>query len=431
MRNRFLLHASLVLLFAAYVNAQIPAPQKLPETISGGVLNGKALNLPKPEFPAAAKAVNACGAVNVQVVIDEGGNISSAEAVSGHPLLRSASENAAWEAKFNPTTLSGTPVKVSGVLAYVFNCDFGSAGGSAVDNSGGIRVIGGIDRDPSGSPTSSGTDKSINGGVVNGKALSLPAPPYPAAASAVGVSGSVSVQVLIDEEGNVTSANAVSGHPLLRSASERAALLAKFRPTLLENIPVKVSGVITYVFNPRISDEATLRRKEKLGIIGLGTSLELLRLKGLARFSAADANYLKSLASIADFPVPSGVFSPFEEFSDSTSEHGVSEMIDRVNANISGKLSGSQAWQFEFGKKFSGVLWTWQQNPTDEIELRSGLLDMKIFLANTPIDIPFEISNRFRQLANFADRENLLSPANLNEFRYSVTEIMNLVSGKL
>ncbi|MEP6944441.1 MAG: energy transducer TonB [Acidobacteriota bacterium] len=91
--------------------------------------------------------------------------------------------------------------------------------------------------------------KTVSGGVLNGKATSLPAPPYPAAAKAVRASGSVSVQVLIDESGRVVSASAVSGHPLLRQAAESAARGARFSPTLLSGQPVKVSGVITYNFN--------------------------------------------------------------------------------------------------------------------------------------------------------------------------------------
>src|SRR5688500_9676507 len=89
--------------------------------------------------------------------------------------------------------------------------------------------------------------RTISGGVVNGKAINLPATAYPAAARAVGAGGSVNVQVLLDEEGNIVSATAVSGHPLLRSAAEGAARNATFRPTMLQGQPVKVSGVITYV----------------------------------------------------------------------------------------------------------------------------------------------------------------------------------------
>ncbi len=93
-----------------------------------------------------------------------------------------------------------------------------------------------------------GKPASVSGGVVNGKATSLPKPPYPAAAKAVKASGAVSVQVLIDEEGNVVSANALSGHPLLRAASEQAARGAKFSPTMLCGQKVKVSGIIVYNF---------------------------------------------------------------------------------------------------------------------------------------------------------------------------------------
>lgn len=89
-------------------------------TVSGGVMNGKALSLPKPTYSAAAKAVGAQGQVNVQVLIDERGNVVSANAANGHPLLRPAAEQAARGAKFSVTTLSGVAVKVTGVIVYNF-----------------------------------------------------------------------------------------------------------------------------------------------------------------------------------------------------------------------------------------------------------------------------------------------------------------------
>jgi len=85
-------------------------------------------------------------------------------------------------------------------------------------------------------------------GPVNGKATYLPKPAYSAAAIAMHIDGKVDVQVTIDESGRVISATAVSGHILLRSAAEQAARSAKFSPTFLSNVPVKVTGVITYNF---------------------------------------------------------------------------------------------------------------------------------------------------------------------------------------
>lgn len=83
---------------------------------------------------------------------------------------------------------------------------------------------------------------------MNGKAVSLPKPAYPQGAMAVGASGSVSVQVTIDESGKVVSAVPVSGHPLLRAAAAQAANGATFTPTMMSGQPVKVTGVITYNF---------------------------------------------------------------------------------------------------------------------------------------------------------------------------------------
>ena len=88
----------------------------------------------------------------------------------------------------------------------------------------------------------------IAGGVLNGKAVSKPAPAYPQEAKAAGASGAVTVQITISEDGTVESAKAVNGHPLLHDAAVEAAKKAKFTQTRLSGQPVKVSGVITYNF---------------------------------------------------------------------------------------------------------------------------------------------------------------------------------------
>jgi protein TonB len=64
--------------------------------------------------------VKATGRVVVKVVVDESGNVISASAVSGHPLLQNAAAQAARQAKFTPVKLSGVPVKVAGTLTYNF-----------------------------------------------------------------------------------------------------------------------------------------------------------------------------------------------------------------------------------------------------------------------------------------------------------------------
>jgi len=84
--------------------------------------------------------------------------------------------------------------------------------------------------------------------VLQGKGVYLPKPNYPAIARPIRLQGSVNVQVLIDENGKVISAKAVSGHPILIPEAQRAAMQSRFTPTTLGGQPVKVSGVIVYNF---------------------------------------------------------------------------------------------------------------------------------------------------------------------------------------
>lgn len=86
----------------------------------------------------------------------------------------------------------------------------------------------------------------ITGGILNGKATSLPKPNYPPEAR--DISGTVEVQILIDENGRVIFAEASEGPPLLRQASVEAAQLARFSPTRLRGQPIKVGGRIIYNF---------------------------------------------------------------------------------------------------------------------------------------------------------------------------------------
>ncbi|MDW8240917.1 MAG: energy transducer TonB [Acidobacteriota bacterium] len=54
---------------------------------------------------------------------------------------------------------------------------------------------------------------------------------------------------LLTEAGNVIEAEAISGHPLFRQVAQQAALQWKFRPTLLNGIPIRVTGVLIFNFH--------------------------------------------------------------------------------------------------------------------------------------------------------------------------------------
>jgi TonB family protein len=96
-----------------------PAPPSN-RPVNAGILNSRAVNLPKPAYPQIARQMRAVGQVTVQVLLDEEGNVTSAKATSGNLLLRLPSEAAARQSKFNPVKVGNQAVKSSGIVLYNF-----------------------------------------------------------------------------------------------------------------------------------------------------------------------------------------------------------------------------------------------------------------------------------------------------------------------
>jgi len=156
--------------------------------------------------------------------------------------------------KVTVTPNKNPPIPDHGIVAITGrNRDAtGLPAGPGTSSAGGGQVVPPrqvvIDEPPPPAPETPKVPRVISKGPITGQATSLPQPPYPIIAKQAGVQGRVSVQVLIDEKGSVMSATAIDGHPMLRVAAQRAALQAKFSPTTLGGLPVRVSGVITYDF---------------------------------------------------------------------------------------------------------------------------------------------------------------------------------------
>jgi hypothetical protein len=185
------------------------------------------------------------GVVFVDVTINRSGGVSRAARATGpYPVcdnvynpdvlaMRASALAAARKAKFLPATVNGQAVEAMGKILYTFEAPARSAATQA--RSGGKTKT---------FPT------IVSDWPVRNRAKSLPQPEYPAAARAVRAGGGVNVHVVIAENGAVYSAEAISGHPLLRRASEVAACASEFELTRLSGQPVSVSTVITYNYKP-------------------------------------------------------------------------------------------------------------------------------------------------------------------------------------
>lgn len=99
-----------------------PTPQRPsgPVALSSSLISSKTLSKPAPPYPMIAKETHTQGPVVVQIVIDEHGQVISAKALSGSPLLQAAAVQAAYQARFTPTILGGQAVKVTASITYNF-----------------------------------------------------------------------------------------------------------------------------------------------------------------------------------------------------------------------------------------------------------------------------------------------------------------------
>ena len=184
---------------------------KVKNPIKLGIINARASFLPKPIYPQEAKDFCAKGKVEVEVLLDERGNVIEAKAISGDELLRDSAVEAVKQAKFNVQG-DWQPVKIRGIIVYNFD---------------------------------SFAEKCVSVGVVNKKALSIPEPVFPIDCHC---SGDVIVQIVIDTGGKVLSARAISGHPLLRIAAEKSAIEAKFPPILTDGQGILTWATLIYNF---------------------------------------------------------------------------------------------------------------------------------------------------------------------------------------
>lgn len=189
--------------------------------VNAGVVNKNALIIPKPQLQ---NTINSCHLnikepieINVQIVIDATGNVTNARALNGHPLLRGIFVNFARQAKFKPININSAPFFVTAILVYKINPD------------GEVYT-------------------DIDDEIVLGEALNLSKPIFPSFTGKIGNNRSVLVEIVIDEDGNVLSAEAISGHPMLKAMSVAAARHSKFSQTTISGVPVKAKALLTYEY---------------------------------------------------------------------------------------------------------------------------------------------------------------------------------------
>lgn len=92
-------------------------------------------------------------------------------------------------------------------------------------------------------------ERIISAGWMNSRALNFADPAFPTGVPK-SKAGRVDVRIVTDVEGAVISAEIIRGPAELHQAAIEAAKKLRFQPTLLSDIPTKVSGWVSFTFRP-------------------------------------------------------------------------------------------------------------------------------------------------------------------------------------
>jgi TonB family protein len=278
--------------------------------------------------------------------------------------------------------------------------------------------------------------QQISGGVLNGKALSLPKPEYPADARTSKIGGTVKVQVLIDENGTVVSARTISGfeNVSLRVAAENAALRATFSPTRLNGKPVKVSGVVVYNF------VAEKRNEERLKVLGVSAFLTITRLfsSDLDKFKVIFDEEELFKNEIEQYPEFAAEFKTLQLL-EKTSIGNRYDAIDKALLSIYSRLDESEKWQYEAGKNLGemmgSLMWSmasgdgeFDLEKIDDAGIKLNLNRIRDLILSVPPDFPRDVLQRLNALADFGLEDKLRSPEAFKDFFRKIEAFIDVIS---
>jgi TonB family protein len=246
-----------------------PARKPTRIRVSQGVSEGLIVKKVQPDYPQLARTARIQGDVVLKVSISPEGEVSTANLISGHPMLAAAAITAVKQWRYKPYLLNGEPLAVETQVTVAFRLDTseGAAGGAKADlPAAATGVAGDV---PGGIPDGQ-TGSAINGiissvpatmprvaapqrvrvsaGVSTGLLMKKVNPEYPAEARRGRIQGTVLMHAIISKTGDITTLELVSGHPMLAPAALEAVKQWKYKPYLLNGQAVEVDTEIQVNF---------------------------------------------------------------------------------------------------------------------------------------------------------------------------------------
>ena len=178
-----------------------------------------------PVYPPEAERQGIQGQVMVKFVISETGDVESAEAISGDPLLVPAAVAAAKQWKFKPYIKDGRAVKVTTKIPFDF----------AFSNK--VKEIPVPDQ-----------PVQLGPGLAQGRLTHQVAPIYPPEAKRQHIQGTVVLKAVIGKDGRLDKLTPISGPTELIGAAVAAVQQWRYKPYLVDGQPVALQTTITVNF---------------------------------------------------------------------------------------------------------------------------------------------------------------------------------------
>jgi TonB family protein len=232
--------------------AALAVSQVVPERVqvSSSVMQGLLLQKVAPVYPPLARQARIQGSVILKVVINKSGDVESTQLFSGHPMLAPAAIEAVKQWEYKPYLLNGEPVEVETRVTVNFTlADTPPAKGVVGDAPGGVPAgeQGAIFANSPADADHVGVVRASQG-VMSGFLVTKVRPEYPPDAKGQRIQGAVVMRVKIDQAGDVSNIQLISGHPLLAPAAIDAVKQWKYRPYLLNGRPVEIDTQVTVDF---------------------------------------------------------------------------------------------------------------------------------------------------------------------------------------
>lgn len=189
-----------------------------------------------PVYPEAAKAARVTGVVIAEVMIDEGGNVASANILRSVAGLDQAALEAVRQWKYQPTTLNGQPVKTMATVTINFTLDDAPAAASQPATA--VWPPAFVGQQP----------VRVGGNIAPPERIKYVSPTYPQEAQDAGVTGIVILEIAVDGNGKVAGAHVMRSIPMLDQAAVDAVMQWEYTPVLLNGAPVPVMMTVTVNF---------------------------------------------------------------------------------------------------------------------------------------------------------------------------------------